>query len=61
MRRDFILSGAIDNYSAKLAKRFDGPYMITKILSPRVYELQADTDNSQNLLGRGFETALSMH
>ncbi|XP_068989237.1 uncharacterized protein [Neodiprion pinetum] len=39
LKRQHTLSLAAQNYSAKLAKRFHGPYRITRTISPVVVEL----------------------
>ena len=45
MKRYHILSSAADYRAAKLAPRFDGPYVVSKVLSPVVYQL-SDTTGS---------------
>ncbi|XP_046145669.1 WW domain-binding protein 11-like [Osmia bicornis bicornis] len=45
MRRQRILSSAAHNFASKLAPKFSGPYTISKILSPVVYELK-DSDGN---------------
>lgn len=45
LKRQHVLSSAAQNIAAKLASRFHGPFKISKILSPVVYELADLTDN----------------
>lgn len=40
LKRDFHLSNAADNYAAKLAPRYEGPFEISKKTSPLIYRLQ---------------------
>lgn len=39
-KRSFAQSDATRNFAAKLAPRFNGPYIISKRISPLIYELQ---------------------
>ena len=40
MKREHYLSSAVKHFSGKLASLFSGPYRISEIISPTVYELQ---------------------
>lgn len=46
MKRNYVLSSAAENYSAKLAKKYVGPFTVTKRYSPTVYEL-ANSDGNE--------------
>ena len=41
------LSSAADKFNAKLAPKYDGPYTISKVLSPVVYELERGVNESR--------------
>ena len=41
LRRNFVLSSAAQNFTAKLAPKFIGPYRVSKILSPTVYVISS--------------------
>lgn len=41
LRRSRVLSSAAQNFAAKLAPRYDGPYTIVAVLSPVVYDLES--------------------
>ncbi|KAJ8949765.1 hypothetical protein NQ314_008118 [Rhamnusium bicolor] len=43
MKRDNPLSSAVRNFAAKLAPKYSGPYTVTKVWSPVVYDLKSDT------------------
>jgi hypothetical protein len=43
-KRNFPQSDAPTNFSAKLAPKFSGPYVIRKKISPTVYQLSDGTD-----------------
>ena len=47
-KRHHILSSAANFRAAKLAPRFDGPYVVSKVLSPVVYQL---SDTSGAVIG----------
>jgi len=47
MRKAHHLSRGTDDFAAKLAPQFDGPFKIAKVLSPNVYELE--TPDSRKL------------
>lgn len=47
MRKHRVLSSGVQNFAAKLAPRFNGPYKILKVLSPVVYEIE-DPDSRKN-------------
>lgn len=46
VRRNRVLSSAVDQFAAKLAPKFTGPCRIEKIISPVVYELK-DVENNR--------------
>lgn len=48
-RKTFYQSKAIDDYSAKLDKKYDGPYRIAEKLSPHTYKLE--TPDGKSLKG----------
>lgn len=41
LKRRHVLSSAAQNFAAKLAPKFHGPFRIERVLSPLVYELEA--------------------
>ncbi|KAJ8937207.1 hypothetical protein NQ314_012004 [Rhamnusium bicolor] len=43
MKRDNPLSSAVRNFAAKLAPKYSGPYTVTKVWFPVVYDLKSDT------------------
>lgn len=46
MKRQHVLSSAAQHFVAKLATKFHGPFIVTKVLSPIVYELADPTGQS---------------
>lgn len=45
-KRNFVLSNASNKFTAKLAPKFIGPFLIKKKLSPLVYELESNNKKS---------------
>ena len=43
MRREHYLSLGVKNFAAKLAESFSGPYKVTQVLSPTVYQPTSET------------------
>lgn len=41
MRREHTLSSAVRNFASKLAPKYSGPYTVTKVVSPVVYDLKS--------------------
>lgn len=39
-RREVVLSSAEKGFAAKLAPKYSGPYTVTKVVSPVVYNLK---------------------
>lgn len=48
-KRNYALSDASKGITAKLSPKFDGPYVIIKVLSPWSYELADDTGRSRGV------------
>ena len=46
LKRQRVLSSAAQNFAAKLAPRFEGPFRVKRVLSPLVYELEAPDGTS---------------
>ena len=46
MKREHHLSSAAKGFAAKLAPKYSGPYVITKVLSPVVFNLRHESTNS---------------
>nr|CAI5831212.1 unnamed protein product [Callosobruchus analis]CAI5860214.1 unnamed protein product [Callosobruchus analis] len=44
-KRNMVLSDAAKNFSAKLAPRFVGPFIVRKVVSPWTYSLEDESGN----------------
>jgi hypothetical protein len=40
LKWNFVLSSGPDKFAAKLAPKFKGPYRVSRVVSPLVYELR---------------------
>ncbi len=48
MKREYSLSDAAKNFNAKLAPKYSGPYTITKVWSPVIFQLKDDRNKCFN-------------
>lgn len=44
MKKEYHLSSAAENFVAKLAPKFSGPYIVTRVISTLIYEIKSSTD-----------------
>jgi transposase len=58
LKRNYVLSDAAKHFSASLAPRFVGPFIIKKCLGPNVYELE---DEGGNAVGNWHVKDLKKH
>ena len=50
LRRTHKLSSAVNQFNAKLAAKYDGPYKIVEVLSPSVYVLEQGSSDARKVL-----------
>lgn len=56
--RNHQLSKAVEGRTSRLVKKYDGPYVVSKVLSPIVYEI---TDATGRIIGRHHVSDLKTH
>lgn len=48
-KRNYVLSDASKNFTSKLAPKYSGPFLISKIVSPWTYQLKNESDRDQGI------------